>query len=266
MKRSRGFTLIELLVVVAIIAILAALLLPALARAQEQAKRAVCINNLKQIGVACHMYMLDYEKYFPYALGRDNHNETNYVWCLLYGHYYATTAQPCGQYLRSLDTMVCPSNKYDIRSTANVDDYSTAFRIKGANCSYAYGNCLRDKSADTYVLAADELKDTEVGYVDSGSRWGCSYDYARTKWADAHGKDGINVLYKGGNVGWVPAGLSPVGGTYIANWVYPLPNDKLGGSQVYNAYLHSPISSSVIRNPRSNPEDNPTPGADGLDF
>ncbi len=56
-RAGRGFTLIELLVVIAIIAILIALLLPAVQAAREAARRASCVNNLKQIGLALHNYM-----------------------------------------------------------------------------------------------------------------------------------------------------------------------------------------------------------------
>ena len=62
---GHGFTLVEMLVVVAIIAILAAMLLPALAMAREKARRAGCATNLRQIGTALQGYLGDYSDYYP---------------------------------------------------------------------------------------------------------------------------------------------------------------------------------------------------------
>jgi prepilin-type N-terminal cleavage/methylation domain-containing protein/prepilin-type processing-associated H-X9-DG protein len=66
MKR-KAFTLIELLVVIAIISILAAILFPVFARARENARKASCMSNLKQIGLAVAMYVQDYDETYPIA-------------------------------------------------------------------------------------------------------------------------------------------------------------------------------------------------------
>lgn len=65
MKRPNGFTLIELLVVVGIIAILAALLLPALSRARENGHRTACVNNLRQLGLSFQMYAAESSGLLP---------------------------------------------------------------------------------------------------------------------------------------------------------------------------------------------------------
>ena len=104
-QQKRGFTLIELLVVIAIIAILAAILFPVFARARENARRASCQSNLKQMGLGIMQYAQDYDESLPYADMEYGGSATN-KFCNNY-LMWADVVQP---YMKSIQIFRCPSN------------------------------------------------------------------------------------------------------------------------------------------------------------
>src|SRR5436190_8903539 len=121
--RKAAFTLIELLVVIAIIAILAALLLPALSNAKLKGQRIACINNLRQIAIACKLYADDNNGKIPSSY--PNYNGFVSAWCQgnaqtggLPGSYPPGGADPAGiqagtlwPYTKSLGTFHCPADR-----------------------------------------------------------------------------------------------------------------------------------------------------------
>src|SRR5687768_3857109 len=94
-ENRSAFTLIELLVVIAVIALLAAILFPVFARARENARRASCQSNLKQIGIGLMQYTQDYDERFPVRLATGGNG--NYV-------------VPIMPYVKSVQVFKCPSD------------------------------------------------------------------------------------------------------------------------------------------------------------
>lgn len=128
--KKTGFTLIELLVVIAIIAVLAAILFPVFSRARENARRATCQSNLKQIGLGLMQYVQDYDERWP-AWARSNNNalgNTSDIW-------WSKQIQP---YVKSTQLFVCPSNTTETYNTGSLNnnisaDYSAVYYADSGN-------------------------------------------------------------------------------------------------------------------------------------
>lgn len=128
-----GFTLIEVLVVIAVIALLAAILMPVLARARESARKTTCQSNLRQIGNAFSLYLQDYDQLYPHLNDASLFMGRKWRWPLQ--SYLTFTGRRTGALTSEAFTpavLVCPSDaaatQYDSTSYAYAASFYLAAR------------------------------------------------------------------------------------------------------------------------------------------
>jgi prepilin-type N-terminal cleavage/methylation domain-containing protein/prepilin-type processing-associated H-X9-DG protein len=187
--RKRAFTLIELLVVIAIIAILAAILFPVFARARENARRASCQSNLKQISLAVMMYTQDYDEQ-AFAPPAD----------LWWPQFY----EP---YIKSTQVYVCPSALDQKRATSynlNLNVMNHVSLTEGrAIPLYQFNSSMTALTLDGGGPNNTESDVSSSGLSQTADGVGVFGESDFYSVASRH-LDGANVAFLDGHVKWLP--------------------------------------------------------------
>ena len=207
---NRAFTLIELLVVIAIIAILASILFPVFARARENARRASCQSNLKQIALGFMQYTQDYDEKMPLWFADNDGSGASPPVAGTIGAATTDTgwAEMLQPYLKSTQIFQCPSEPSGpVASTSNSYGYT----------DYMYNNNLytAGPTGGGISQSAFVSPSNTVLNADATSNWAFStlgYNYT---WAPTTGTstgpndyyhrhlDGANVSFADGHVKWL---------------------------------------------------------------
>ena len=233
---NRGFTLVELLVVIVIIAILAALLMPALGGVREKASRVKCANNLRQCGVALFAYAGEHNGELPNPTSR------------AYPDYFGSTPQDSlvsllQGYVTDFRIWGCPSiNAVPINDPTN----------SGLRSTYQY-------FAGFYLVGSTKINSQRMGGIASRSllMQDCTYMY--NAWRSCHNSGGVRTTSDPNNpsftlyFGGVPTGMNVLFGDGSVKWVsFPkdiqaYPNPMPGIRWIYQAGLYTaPTADDVV--------------------
>ena len=215
-RSAEGFTLVEMLAVIGILALLAALLLPALAASELRAKRVVCENHLKQIGIGFHSFAHEHNSKFPMQVSTNDGGSLEFIRSVTNGNFYFAYRhfQPLAAVLETPRVLVCPADKRPAATNFSL--------LQNSNVSYFVG-ITADYSQPMTILAGDGNLAAPASLVQSAAG-------KRLTWTAAVHRYKGNVLFADGHVEeW-----SDVGGPALSrggDFVLPSPG---GGVQPAN--------------------------------
>jgi len=218
-----AFTLIELLVVIAIIAILAAILFPVFARARENARRASCLSNLKQLALGFNMYSQDYDEKLPLmSAGTQStpvvDGNTTFNWLPSGPYYIRSWTSEIYPYVKSTQIFLCPSNPF---TTSNpLVWYGTSYGVP-ANAFNSAGAVVGYFNSASVSLAQFQQPSQSLMISEKGGGGGPQYILSGTYYAMwASHFDGGNVAFVDGHVKWLKFSSEDLPSPWAACYAY----------------------------------------------
>jgi len=200
----RGFTLIELLVVIAIISILAAILFPVFARARENARRASCLSNIKQLGLATMMYAQDYDETYPQYHSDRPGGGTRITWTQMIAPYTSTNSSANSNAGRAVQIYRCPSVGYDAEYAANSQifcwPYNSTLHVTKMAALSAPASIYMIMDGSSYIISSSYAVSPTNNYFVPGSRQLVSSAYQNAVTSADRKSDFEDGRHFGGNV------------------------------------------------------------------